>query len=515
MGSYLQSPLSNVPIVLKPSDLKADPKRLLSLYQVLSPKLLSRGRSFGNKLRIKPEWTQVDGGYFDAPGSFGFPLGSADKSKSNVCEPFVATVFLQVDGGKAYATKYRSDAVELHLTLLALIKSTLRLIPGGYLAKAQDGELKYLLSFTTTEAAVYWAAQLQLASLFASWPQSALKHWPEEKGIGEQVGALLFCGPRIKIGIAEGHLRSITPDWTGRADCHGPSVNQAARFMDAAAWGGQIALEEGVAMRAMEAMVEISHKLSDKGADEIVGESQSSQFQEVPPEMVQEASLIHMTSPPSFNLTSMPSFSCSNNHHSHLSKPALLDLQRTPSAVTISIGSNGHPKPIWEPPNASHLLPLDLFTLVAQRLGRFSFKGSDEVLSMVNITPASLLSRQFPPDAPKGKGERVSGPNNLDPNEGEPSIKIPSMKFIQEMREQYLSNLAQAVLMNRTEGLTAGGTRRERFRKTSVSRMGPEPNFLMRVTEEGEGREGSEGHDSQSRNSARPSMFNWGRSSKS
>ena len=38
---------------------------------------------------------------------------------------------------------------------------------------------------------------------------------------------------RLKIGICEGLPGSIMPDHMGRADYHGTSVNQAARFMDA------------------------------------------------------------------------------------------------------------------------------------------------------------------------------------------------------------------------------------------------------------------------------------------
>jgi hypothetical protein len=35
------------------------------------------------------------------------------------------------------------------------------------------------------------------------------------------------------MGVCEGSPRSIFPDHMGRADYHGASINQAARFMDA------------------------------------------------------------------------------------------------------------------------------------------------------------------------------------------------------------------------------------------------------------------------------------------
>lgn len=230
MGEYLHCPEdSPAPTILEPSDLR-ESKRFLSLYQVLPPKFLSRGRAFGSQLRLKPEWTQVDGGYFDAPGALVFPLGACDKCKDDVLDPFVATVFLQVDGAKVYAAKNRLDAAAVHFTLLTLIKTTLRLIPGGYLAKSQDIDLRYLMTFHTTEAAIYWCSQLQLASIYAAWPASAILHWPQESagGVDEDRKILLFRGPRIKMGLSEGHLNRIAADWTGRADVHGGSVNQVS-----------------------------------------------------------------------------------------------------------------------------------------------------------------------------------------------------------------------------------------------------------------------------------------------
>ncbi|GFR47268.1 hypothetical protein Agub_g8955, partial [Astrephomene gubernaculifera] len=76
---------------------------------------------------------------------------------------------------------------------------------------------------------------------------------------------LLLCSPpppltalpslplprRMKIGICEGSPRSIIPDHLGRADYHGASINQAARYMDAAAHGGMIALEASLALKVM------------------------------------------------------------------------------------------------------------------------------------------------------------------------------------------------------------------------------------------------------------------------
>lgn len=42
------------------------------------------------------------------------------------------------------------------------------------------------------------------------------------------------------MGVCEGAPRTIMPDHLGRADYHGSSINQAARYMDAAAHGGMV-----------------------------------------------------------------------------------------------------------------------------------------------------------------------------------------------------------------------------------------------------------------------------------
>lgn len=51
------------------------------------------------------------------------------------------------------------------------------------------------------------------------------------------------------MGLCEGFPSSIMPNHMGKADYHGVSVNQAARFMDAAAHGGQVACEEDLVLR--------------------------------------------------------------------------------------------------------------------------------------------------------------------------------------------------------------------------------------------------------------------------
>ena len=91
--------------------------------------------------------------------------------------------------------------------------------------------LTYLLTYCDVQDAVQWCLAVQECAMHAEWPPSALKQWPTE--LDPDTRQPLFRGPRMKMGIAEGVPGSITPDHNGRADYLGPSVNQAARLMDA------------------------------------------------------------------------------------------------------------------------------------------------------------------------------------------------------------------------------------------------------------------------------------------
>ena len=65
--------------------------------------------------------------------------------------PLVTAVFCSVEGGKQYAARHRTDARSVHLELLAVSRSVLRHVLGGYLVKHQAGELKYLFVFSSPE----------------------------------------------------------------------------------------------------------------------------------------------------------------------------------------------------------------------------------------------------------------------------------------------------------------------------------------------------------------------------
>ena len=60
-------------------------------------------------------------------------------------------VFASLEGGKLYAAQNRIDGRAVHMQVVALMRSILRQVPGGYLVRHQDGELKYLAVFERPE----------------------------------------------------------------------------------------------------------------------------------------------------------------------------------------------------------------------------------------------------------------------------------------------------------------------------------------------------------------------------
>ncbi|EFJ44638.1 hypothetical protein VOLCADRAFT_95039 [Volvox carteri f. nagariensis] len=243
---------------------------VIRVFQILSPSLVGRAKVFGNKLALRDEWRCSDDPYLAAPGTLKVPLGPADIVAPNPTSmPYITMAFAIVEGAKEFAGKHRQDVQRVSDMCTACIRACLRVVCGGYMCRSQDGELKYMVAFACPESAVEWAVLLQDVMLYVKWPEAALKYWGRETY--DERGRLVFRGPRsgldagqerltgfppvlfrMKIGLCEGCPRSITPDHVGRADYHGASVNQAARYMDAAAHGGMVVVEEGLALKVMD-----------------------------------------------------------------------------------------------------------------------------------------------------------------------------------------------------------------------------------------------------------------------
>jgi class 3 adenylate cyclase len=217
----------------------------LRVYTVLPACLAARAKVWGSSLSLKEGWRQTDRGFFDAPGAVtAATLTPRDAAPAADAMPRVTMVFACVEGAKWLVRwRHAGEVREMARLLRMVLVAALRAVPGGYLCREQEGGLRYMLAFGSAEAALQWCLLVQEALMYAPWP-AALLALPE---FGEQHtpdgGTLLFRGPRVKMGVCEGRPRSLVADHVGRADYFGASVNQAARYMDAAAHGGQVACE--------------------------------------------------------------------------------------------------------------------------------------------------------------------------------------------------------------------------------------------------------------------------------
>lgn len=97
-----------------------------------------------------------------AAGTFPASILTGDVPSST---PPMTMAFCAVEGAKALAARSRRDAKAVHDVCLGCVRNTLRYVRGGYLCRAQPGELKYLVAFADAEVAVHWALMLQVSDV--------------------------------------------------------------------------------------------------------------------------------------------------------------------------------------------------------------------------------------------------------------------------------------------------------------------------------------------------------------
>lgn len=85
----------------------------------------------------------------------------------------------------------------------------------GYLVKTQESELKAMAVFSTPAAAVEWCMLVQSAALHLPYPADVLQQ-QRFRSVCDAAGNLVFRGPRMKMGVAEGSPTCIIPGGTGR-----------------------------------------------------------------------------------------------------------------------------------------------------------------------------------------------------------------------------------------------------------------------------------------------------------
>lgn len=419
-----------------PSRLPSFEQMRLRVYSVLAPALADRARVWGAELFLRDGCYQTEKGFFDAPSApLLAPTDSVAAAMSGNLPP-VTLVFAAVDGARsavrALPAAYLRAALRLlRATLLAAVDQT----PGAYLCREQEGAMCYMVAFPTASGALRWCLAVQDALLLAPWP-AALLSLP---GMGEEreasTGALLFRGPRLKMGLSEGPPRSILPDNNGRADFYGESVNQAARFMNAAAHGGQVVCEARLAeavfrewaVRARTGTFSGAGRQSDQGMavesahpDHPGGGGGNSQVggafpPQAPGSPVMSTCHAARSAPLRSHMSddwSAWAASVSTGAGAHTGN-AGGSISRAASATAEGRGVWRSPSSFGKRSSAGARQvpagPLVEAPVHALHLGTFVFKGTSQA-DMVSVTTAALTGRHalLPDEPPKGKGKRIA-----------------------------------------------------------------------------------------------------------
>lgn len=179
----------------------------LRVYSVSPPFLADRAKVFGGALTIKEGWWQTDRGFFDAPGAASGAWDAAslqhDLGGEETSLPPVTMVFAAVEGAKALSRWRRaSELRRLAAMIRNVMLAMLEVVPGGYLCREQEAELKYMLAFADAANGLQWCLMVQEALMYAPWPPALLSmpEFAEQHAPGD--GTLLFRGPRLKMGVS-------------------------------------------------------------------------------------------------------------------------------------------------------------------------------------------------------------------------------------------------------------------------------------------------------------------------
>ena len=320
----------------------------------------------------------------------------------------------------------------LHALIHELILQLLQHYPGSYLSQAQEGNLRYLTSFTSPSAAVEWCLTFQKAALYLAYPEPLLNLSSFAVQVDAK-GRLVFRGPRFKMGLCEGSPSSITPSGEGRAEYHGALVSQAGRYADGAAHGGQIVADVGLAVKVLRSwrLSSSSSSRDDGGGGDggggasgelLVGHSQSSssfvRSAAVADEQLQQSQQKQQQQP--WGSISAPNeVVCSSNSRRDLDTDNALLSSHLPVAdegslpCFLAYAAESHrDSSATVPPGSgsSNTGPAASPTAVAVDLtwlGSYLFKGNPNPLEMVGFSPGCLTGRSYPAEPPKGKGLRV------------------------------------------------------------------------------------------------------------
>eukprot|EP00878_Enallax_costatus_P019307 GHUV01020367.1.p1 GENE.GHUV01020367.1~~GHUV01020367.1.p1 ORF type:complete len:869 (+),score=259.19 GHUV01020367.1:252-2609(+) len=219
----------------------------LQLYGILPRTLHERAKLWLNSLTFREGTQQIVKSYFDAPGTGVADLSSSSGVSTTYTEfdkpplPAVTMIFAAVEGGKTLVRKKPEVARIVHNALGRIMQLLLMAMPerdghqDGYLCRQQEGVLKYMLAFREPARAVEWALLLQEVLLHIPWPDEVLQELGasasapqsliaqtssaaqtasgDSDGSPKRSAGIMPGGQlKMKIGLAEGHPDSISPD---------------------------------------------------------------------------------------------------------------------------------------------------------------------------------------------------------------------------------------------------------------------------------------------------------------
>eukprot|EP00756_Hemistasia_phaeocysticola_P036281 Hpha_TRINITY_DN16633_c0_g2::TRINITY_DN16633_c0_g2_i3::g.179458::m.179458 len=123
----------------------------------------------------------------------------------------------------------------------------------------------FMFAFATPAEGCRFALDAQLQLARQKWPQRLLEH--SNAARGEEEGAVVWNGVRIRIGMHYGEVNSVQNPTTKRYDYYGGVVNTAARVEAALRFGGLV----GVTQPMMDAIGKCDAHTVDLGFKELKG----------------------------------------------------------------------------------------------------------------------------------------------------------------------------------------------------------------------------------------------------
>ncbi|KAF5827189.1 nucleotide cyclase [Dunaliella salina] len=142
---------------------KEKPRSLL-IFQVVPARMLPHAARWGGALSLSQDWVPSisSQAFFNAPGALQSFLGNPELL------PCITAVFACVSGFLSFEEKYPEEAAQVADQVVLCVQRMLQEVEGGYLCRTFQG-CKFMLTFSTPEAAIKWCLGTQQAIMEQPW----------------------------------------------------------------------------------------------------------------------------------------------------------------------------------------------------------------------------------------------------------------------------------------------------------------------------------------------------------